>query len=115
MKKINLLLLFLLLACALPAQDGISVFIGRANRYASVELSDYRKRLCLEYNISERSMNFSGSSWKEDSSIIVCDTVTTEDIDKRLEELQEKKCVMYATITSGIIVTDGTVSLWRLA
>ena len=26
MKKINLLLLFLLLACALPAQDGISVF-----------------------------------------------------------------------------------------
>ena len=43
MKKINLLLLFLLLACALPAQDGISVFIGRANRYASVELSDYRK------------------------------------------------------------------------
>ena len=47
MKKINLLLFFLLLACALPAQDGISVFIGRANRYASVELSDYRKRLCL--------------------------------------------------------------------
>ena len=30
-------------------------------------------------------------SRKEDSSIIVCDTVTTEDIDKRLEELQEKK------------------------
>lgn len=29
-------------------------------------------------------------SRKEDSSIIVCDTVTTEDIDKRLEELQEK-------------------------
>ena len=57
MKKINLLLLFLLLACALPAQDGISVFIGRANRYASVELSDYRKRLCLEYNISNRSLD----------------------------------------------------------
>ena len=33
MKKINLLLFFLLLACALPAQDGISVFIeiGRAH------------------------------------------------------------------------------------
>ena len=57
MKKINLLLLFLLLACALPAQDGISVFIGRANRYASVELSDYRKRLCLEYNISNHSLD----------------------------------------------------------
>ena len=27
---------------------------------------------------------------EKDSSIIVCDTVTTEDIDKRLEELQEK-------------------------
>ena len=26
MKKINLLLLFLLLACTLPAQDGISIF-----------------------------------------------------------------------------------------
>ena len=122
MKKINLLLFFLLLACALPAQDGISVFIGRANRYASVELSDYRKRLCLEYNISNHSLDRcvqSGEkipeSRKEDSSIIVCDTVTTEDIDKRLEELQEKKCVMYATITSGIIVTGGTVSLWRLA
>ena len=57
MKKINLLLFFLLLACALPAQDGISVFIGRANRYASVELSDYRKRLCLEYNISNHSLD----------------------------------------------------------
>ena len=41
MKKINLLLLFLLLACTLSAQDGISIFIGRANRYAAVELSDY--------------------------------------------------------------------------
>ncbi len=28
MKKINLLLLFLLLACTLSAQDGISIFIG---------------------------------------------------------------------------------------
>ena len=43
MKKINLLLLFLLLACTLSAQDGISIFIGRANRYAAVELSDYKK------------------------------------------------------------------------
>ncbi|KAB5314362.1 hypothetical protein F9949_17255, partial [Bacteroides stercoris] len=59
MKKINLLLFFLLLACALPAQDGISVFIGRANRYASVELSDYRKRLCLEYNLKSATKLFS--------------------------------------------------------
>ena len=57
MKKINLLLLFLLLACTLSAQDGISIFIGRANRYAAVELSDYKKRLCLEYNISSRSLD----------------------------------------------------------
>lgn len=67
MKKINLLLFFLLLACALPAQDGISVFIGRANRYASVELSDYRKRLCLEYNISNHSLDdyyrLCGNDW----------------------------------------------------
>lgn len=32
------------------AQDRLSLFIGRANKYASVELSDYRKRLCIEYN-----------------------------------------------------------------
>lgn len=57
MKKINLLLLFLLLACTLSAQDGISIFIGRANRYAAVELSDYKKRLCLEYKISSRSLD----------------------------------------------------------
>lgn len=67
MKKINLLLFFLLLACALPAQDGISVFIGRANRYASVELSDYRKRLCLKYNISNHSLDdyyrLCGNDW----------------------------------------------------
>ena len=108
MKKINLLLFFLLLACALPAQDGISVFIGRANRYASVELSDYRKRLCLEYNISNHSLDDyyrrCGNDWGNVG--IALEIARTSG---------KKKCVMYATITSGIIVTGGTVSLWRLA
>lgn len=38
------------LACSMLAQDRLSLFISRANQYASVELSEYRKRLCLEYN-----------------------------------------------------------------
>ena len=41
-------------------------------------------------------------SRKEDSSIIVCDTVTTEDIDKRLEELQEKKCLKFIAGCAGL-------------
>lgn len=64
MKKINLLLFFLLLACALPAQDGISVFIGRANRYASVELSDYIIRKSKFPQNPKRSVRFSGKGTK---------------------------------------------------
>ena len=37
-------------SCSIFAQDRLSLFISRANKYASVELSDYRKRLCVEYN-----------------------------------------------------------------
>lgn len=39
------------------AQDRLSLFIGRANKYAAVELSDYRKRLCVEYNISNQLLD----------------------------------------------------------
>ena len=52
MKRIQVLLLFIVISCSMFAQDRLSLFIGRANKYAAVELSDYRKRLCVEYNIS---------------------------------------------------------------
>lgn len=49
------------------AQDRLSLFIGRANKYAAVELSDYRKRLCVEYNISNQLLDDyyrrCGSNW----------------------------------------------------
>ena len=51
MKRIQVLLLFIVISCSMFAQDRLSLFIGRANKYAAVELSDYRKRLCVEYNI----------------------------------------------------------------
>ena len=42
------------------------LFIGRA-KYAAVELSDYRKRLCVEYNISNQLLDDyyrrCGSNW----------------------------------------------------
>lgn len=57
MKRLSLLLFFLLTIFTLSAQDGISIFIGRANRYADVELSDYRKRLCVEYGVSNRLLD----------------------------------------------------------
>lgn len=37
-------------SCSLFAQDRLSLFISRANKYVSGELSDYRKRLCVEYS-----------------------------------------------------------------
>lgn len=57
MKKINILLLFLLLSFSMFAQDRISVFIQRANRYASVNTSDYQTRLCREYNVRNHVLN----------------------------------------------------------
>lgn len=107
MKKINLLLLFLLLACTLSAQDGISIFIGRANRYAAVELSDYRKRLCLEYNISNRSLDDyyrrCGKDWGNVGIAL------------EIARTSGKKCVTSVIITTGISATGGTVSLWKSA
>ena len=50
MRQFKVLLLFIAISCSMFAQDRLSLFIGRANKYASVELSDYRKRLCIEYN-----------------------------------------------------------------
>ena len=57
MRHLNLLLLLLVVSCSTFAQDRLSIFIGRANRYASVELSDYRRRLCSEYNVSNRALD----------------------------------------------------------
>lgn len=54
MRKVNILILFLISVFTLVAQNRISICIGNANKYASVDLSDYRKRLCLEYNMSDR-------------------------------------------------------------
>ena len=50
MRQFKVLLLLIAISCSMFAQDRLSLFIGRANKYASVELSDYRKRLCIEYN-----------------------------------------------------------------
>lgn len=57
MKQIGLLLFFAVFACSLSAQNRLSVFIGNANRYASVDLSDFCRRLCVEYDISAESLN----------------------------------------------------------
>lgn len=57
MKKIGLLLFFAVFACSLSAQNRLSVFIGNANRYASVDLSDFCRRLCVEYDISAELLN----------------------------------------------------------
>ena len=50
MRQFKVLLLLIAISCSMFAQDRLSLFIGSANKYASVELSDYRKRLCIEYN-----------------------------------------------------------------
>jgi len=57
MRRFQILLLFIAISCSMFAQDRLSLFIGRANKYASVELSDYRKRLCVEYNMSNNSLD----------------------------------------------------------
>lgn len=57
MRQLKFLVLFIAISCSIFAQDRISLFIGRANKYASVELSDYRKRLCLEYNVSNKVLD----------------------------------------------------------
>ena len=50
MRQLKIILLLVAFSCSVFAQDRLSLFISRANKYASVKLSDYRKRLCIEYN-----------------------------------------------------------------
>ena len=50
MRQLKIILWLVAFSCSVFAQDRLSLFISRANKYASVELSDYRKRLCIEYN-----------------------------------------------------------------
>ena len=57
MRQLKILLLLVAFSCSVFAQDRLSLFISRANKYASVELSDYRKRLCVEYNMSNNSLD----------------------------------------------------------
>ena len=57
MRQLKIILLLVAFSCSVCAQDRLSLFISRANKYASVELSDYRKRLCVEYNMSNNSLD----------------------------------------------------------
>lgn len=57
MKKTSVLFLFWFCTLSLFAQNRISLFIGNANQYASVDLSDYRKRLRMEYNVGDRMLD----------------------------------------------------------
>ena len=56
-KKICLALFFAVLSCNVFGQDWLSLFIGSASKYASVELSDYRKRLSMEYNVGSNELD----------------------------------------------------------
>lgn len=57
MKKVCLLFFFTFFACNMFGQDWLSLFIGSANKYASVELSEYRKRLSVEYNVAGKTLD----------------------------------------------------------
>ena len=57
MRQLKIILLLVAFSCSVFAQDRLSLFISRANKYASVELSDYRKSLCVEYNMSNNSLD----------------------------------------------------------
>ena len=64
MRQLKIILLLVAFSCSVFAQDRLSLFISRANKYASVELSDYRKRLCVEYNMSNNSLDDLSSTYK---------------------------------------------------
>lgn len=51
MKRFNWILLFLFTSLSIMAKDDITIYIGSANRYASVNLPDYRRRICKRYKI----------------------------------------------------------------
>lgn len=56
MRQLKIILLLVAFSCSVFAQDRLSLFISRANKYASVELSDYRKRLLLVFATSYYSI-----------------------------------------------------------
>lgn len=57
MKRWNVLIVLLFSVLSLMAQDRLSVFIGNTNRYASVDLVGFRKRLCRDYRMSPRDLD----------------------------------------------------------
>lgn len=58
MKRLSLFIVCLFSVFSMMmAQDRISVFIGNANRYASVDLSGFRQRMCREYRMSPRDLD----------------------------------------------------------
>ena len=68
MKKFYLLTLLLISFIGnVQGQDWVSLFIGSANKYASVELSDYKKQLCVEYKVKgellDEYYNCCGKDW----------------------------------------------------
>ena len=74
MRQFKVLLLLIAISCSMFAQDRLSLFIGRANKYASVELSDYRKRVLIEIGIRPGSVyynpfydrvNYHSNCWHE--------------------------------------------------
>ena len=102
MRKIGLLIFFAVFACSLSAQNRLSVFIGNANRYASVDLSDFCRRLCVEYDISAESLNDYYRRCGRDWGHVV--------LLWRLPGHPEEVCAMSAIITDVIGARGGAVS-----
>ncbi|WP_085535080.1 hypothetical protein [Massilibacteroides vaginae] len=57
MKRIYLLLFLVAFVSNAFSQNRLSLYIGSANQYAAVELSDFRQRLCVEYGIPVSSLD----------------------------------------------------------
>lgn len=67
MKKYYLLLILLLTSISLPAQDYVRGYIHHANRYARVNIKQYRRHMCRNYRVSARDLDhcfrFYGNNW----------------------------------------------------
>ena len=104
MRRFQILLLFIAISCSMFAQDRLSLFIGRANKYASVELSDYRKRLCVEYNMSNNSLDDyyrrCGRNWGNVVWLL------------KQPELPASTCGMYV-ITINVITDMAGIVFWQ--
>lgn len=57
MKRLIILTGLLFCSFMLFAQDRISLFIGNANRYAAIDLSDFQRRLSIEYDVDPYSLH----------------------------------------------------------